>query len=97
MESLAGELAGAARELPSRRPVEEINIRYRPVRRAHDMAGTDGYSLTSNWFLAKVLARCIIAHRISPTQLLTSRRAHQSALKQSLGLTCQRPFWTLRT
>ncbi|MFE0104584.1 MarR family transcriptional regulator [Streptomyces sp. NPDC059009] len=32
------------------------------------MAGQDGYSLTSNWFLAKILARCIVAHKISPTQ-----------------------------
>ncbi|MFB7896146.1 helix-turn-helix domain-containing protein [Streptomyces xiamenensis] len=33
-------------------------------RTVHDMAGTEGYSLASNWFLAR-LAQLIIAHQVS--------------------------------
>ncbi|WKK24311.1 replication/maintenance protein RepL [Streptomyces olivoreticuli] len=67
--TLADELAVVSSRVPRPRPVEEINIRYKSVRRPHDMAGSDGYSLTSNWFLAKIMARCIIAHKISPSQI----------------------------
>lgn len=48
--------------------VEEVTYRLRRRRMPHDMAGSMGYSLTSNWFMAQVLARCIVAHRLSPLQ-----------------------------
>ncbi|WP_030464243.1 replication/maintenance protein RepL [Kitasatospora sp. NRRL B-11411] len=49
--------------------VDEVTVKFRPRRAAHDMAGSMGYSLTSNWFMAKVLARCIVAHRLSPVEV----------------------------
>lgn len=49
--------------------VEEVTVRFKKRRAAHDMAGSMGYSLTSNWFMAKVLARCIVAHRLSPVEV----------------------------
>ncbi|WP_198042084.1 replication/maintenance protein RepL [Kitasatospora azatica] len=63
-EQLAMDLLGA-----SARPVDEVTVKFRPRRASHDMAGSMGYSLTSNWFLAKVLARCIVAHRLSPVEV----------------------------
>lgn len=50
-------------------PVEEVTVKFRPRRASHDMAGSMGYSLTSNWFMAKVLARCIVAHRLTPVEV----------------------------
>ncbi|WP_331731178.1 replication/maintenance protein RepL (plasmid) [Kitasatospora sp. NBC_00070] len=64
-EQLAMEIATK----PTGPAVEEVTVRFRPRRAAHDMAGSMGYSLTSNWFLAKVLARCIVAHRLSPVEV----------------------------
>ena len=49
--------------------VEEVTVRFTKRRASHDMAGSMGYSLTSNWFMAKVLARCIVAHRLSPVEV----------------------------
>ncbi|GAA1109853.1 replication/maintenance protein RepL [Kitasatospora arboriphila] len=64
-EQLAVDIAAQ----PGAASVEEVTVRFRPRRAAHDMAGSMGYSLTSNWFLAKVLARCIVAHRLSPVEV----------------------------
>ncbi|MFF7459080.1 replication/maintenance protein RepL [Kitasatospora sp. NPDC008115] len=64
-EQLAMDIATQA-AAPS---VEEVTVKFRPRRATHDMAGSMGYSLTSNWFLAKVLARCIVAHRLSPVEV----------------------------
>ncbi|MGF1431622.1 MarR family transcriptional regulator [Kitasatospora sp. LaBMicrA B282] len=63
-EQLAMDLASTGTQ-----PVEEVTVRFRPRRVSHDMAGSMGYSLTSNWFMAKVLARCIVAHRLSPVEV----------------------------
>ncbi|MEU3499038.1 replication/maintenance protein RepL [Kitasatospora cineracea] len=54
---------------PAVAAVDEVTVKFRPRRAAHDMAGSMGYSLTSNWFMAKVLARCIVAHRLSPVEV----------------------------
>lgn len=54
---------------PAAAVVDEVTVKFRPRRAAHDMAGSMGYSLTSNWFMAKVLARCIVAHRLSPVEV----------------------------
>jgi hypothetical protein len=63
-EQLAMDLAAT-----SAPPVEEVTVKFRPRRANHDMAGSMGYSLTSNWFMAKVLARCIVAHRLKPVEV----------------------------
>ncbi|MGE7439271.1 MULTISPECIES: replication/maintenance protein RepL [Kitasatospora] len=64
-EQLAMDLAGQV-AVPA---VEEVTVKFRPRRASHDMAGSMGYSLTSNWFMAKVLARCIVAHKLAPVEV----------------------------